>query len=77
MVYMAQLPLNKVNYTVALNFAEQRDIDKIGEILSPNLNEVICAPFEPDPFSSAAYEDIFDNAFEDFCDREEAEEQQK
>ena len=75
MVYTAQIPMNKVNYTVALNFANQKDIDKYGEILSPNLNEVICAPYEPDLFSSAAFEDIFDKAFEDFRDIEETAEQ--
>lgn len=75
MVYTAQIPLNKVNYTVALSFSNQGDIDKYGEILSPNLNEVICTPYEPDPFSSAAFEDIFDKAFEDFRDREEVAEQ--
>lgn len=75
MVYTAQIPLNKVNYTVALSFADRGDIDKYGEILSPNLNEVICTPYEPDTFSSAAFEDIFDKAFEDFRDREEVPEQ--
>lgn len=76
MVYTAQIPMNKVNYTVALNFADRGDTDRYGEILSPNLNEVICAPYEPDPFSSAAYEDIFDSAFEDFRDKEEVAEQE-
>ena len=75
MVYTAQIPMNKVNYTVALNFSNREDIDKFRDILSPNLNEVICAPYEPDPFSSAAFEDIFDKAFEDFRDKEEVEEQ--
>ncbi len=75
MVYTAQLPMNKVNYTVALNFADSGDIEKYKEILSPNLNEVMCVPFDPDPFSVKAFEDIFDETFKDFRDKEEAEEQ--
>ncbi len=51
MIYTAQLPLNKVNYTVAVNFSDDAAIDKFREALSINLNDVLSLPFESDPFS--------------------------
>ena len=68
MIYSAQLPLNSVNYTVALNFSDNAAIEKYRELLSVNLNDVISIPFEPDPFSTDKFEELFDNEFEQWSD---------
>ena len=59
MIYMAQQPLNSVNYTVAVNFSDKA-VEKNKEFLMLNLNEVMVLPFEPDPFAVEKYEGIFD-----------------
>ena len=63
MIYMAQQPLNSVNYTVAVNFSDKAAVEKNKEFLMLNLNEVIVLPFEPDPFAVERYEDMFDMEF--------------
>lgn len=65
MIYTAQLALNKVNYTVAVNFSDEAAVERYREALAVNLNEVILLPFEPNPFAVERYEDIFDQAFAD------------
>lgn len=74
MIYSAQLSLNSVNYTVALNFSDNAAIDKYRELLSVNLNDVISIPFEPDPFSISKFEELFDSEFERWRDVPEQEE---
>ncbi len=73
MIYTAQLPLNKVNYTVAVNFSDDAAIDKFREALSVNLNDVLSLPFESDPLSVAKYEDILDAEFGKWADENEEE----
>lgn len=69
MIYDIQNDLNKVNYTVAVNFSDEATIEKNRELLSVNLNDVICLPYAPDPFSlTAGYEEIFDNDFAEWAD---------
>lgn len=63
MIYMAQQPLNSVNYTVAVNFSDKAAVEKNKEFLMLNLNEVMVLPFESDPFAVEKYEGIFDAAF--------------
>ena len=63
MIYMAQQPLNSVNYTVAVNFSDKAAVEKNKEFLMLNLNEVMVLPFEPDPFAIEQYEDMFDEKF--------------
>ncbi len=63
MIYMAQQPLNSVNYTVAVNFSDKAAIEKNKEFLMLNLNEVMVLPFEPDPFAVERYEDMLDMEF--------------
>ena len=63
MIYMAQQPLNSVNYTVAVNFSDKAAVEKNKEFLMLNLNEVMVLPFEPDPFAVEQYEGIFDAFF--------------
>lgn len=63
MIYMAQQPLNSVNYTVAVNFSDKAAVENNKEFLMLNLNEVIVLPFEPDPFAVEKYEGIFDAVF--------------
>ena len=63
MIYMAQQPLNSVNYTVAVNFSDKAAVEKNKEFLMLNLNEVMILPFEPDPFAVEKYEGIFDAVF--------------
>ena len=63
MIYMAQQPLNSVNYTVAVNFSDKAAVEKNKEFLMLNLNEVMVLPFEPDPFAVQKYEGIFDAVF--------------
>ena len=63
MIYMAQQPLNSVNYTVAVNFSDKTAVEKNKEFLMLNLNEVMVLPFEPDPFAVEQYEGIFDAFF--------------
>ena len=60
MIYMAQQPLNSVNYTVAVNFSDKTAVEKNKEFLMLNLNEVMILPFEPDPFAVEKYEEILD-----------------
>ena len=62
-IYMAQQPLNSVNYTVAVNFSDKTAVEKNKEFLMLNLNEVMVLPFEPDPFAVEQYEGIFDAFF--------------
>ncbi|MGN0680166.1 MAG: hypothetical protein ACI4JS_10925 [Oscillospiraceae bacterium] len=73
MIYAAQLPLNKVNYTVAVNFSGSAELDKYREALSVNLNDVISLPFEVNPFSIDHYEKIFDDEFDEWADENEEE----
>lgn len=68
MIYDAQTDLNKVNYSVVVNFSDEATIEKYREILSVNLNDVICLPLEPDPFEIGKYEEIFDNDFAEWAD---------
>ena len=68
MIYDAQTDLNKVNYSVVVNFSDEATIEKYRGILSVNLNDVICLPFEPDPFEIGKYEEIFDNDFAEWAD---------
>ena len=63
MIYMAQQPLNSVNYTVAVNFSDKAAVEKNKEFLMLNLNEVIVLPFEPDSFTINNYEELFDTLF--------------
>ena len=63
MIYMAQQPLNSVNYTVAVNFSDKAAVEKNKEYLMLNLNEVMVLPFEPDPFAVERYEDMLDMEF--------------
>lgn len=63
MIYMAQQPLNSVNYTVAVNFSDKAAVEKNKEFLMLNLNEVMVLPFEPDPFAVERYEDMLDMEF--------------
>ena len=63
MIYMAQQPLNSVNYTVAVNFSDKAAVEKNKEFLMLNLNEVMILPFEPDPFAIRNYDELFDAAF--------------
>ncbi len=73
MMYQAQKELNASNYTAIINFSSAEQIKRNNDILSLNLNEVIRAPFEPNTFSSVAYEDIFDEVFDSFRDSEQSE----
>lgn len=73
MMYQAQKELNASNYTAIINFSSDEQIKRNNDILSLNLNEVIRAPFEPNTFSSVAYEDIFDEVFDSFRDSEQSE----
>ena len=58
-----------VNYTVAVNFSDETSVEKNRELLSVNLNDVICLPYAPDPFSlTAGYEEIFDKDFVEWAD---------
>ncbi len=78
LIYQAQKELNATNYTAIINYATDEAVKRHRDILSFNLNEVIRAPYEPDTFSSAAYEEIFDSEFDDFRDEmsdDESEEQ--
>jgi hypothetical protein len=68
MIYAAQTALNKVNYTVAVNFSDMAAIEKYREALSVNLNDVILLPFEPEPFKIGRYEEIFDGEFAEWGD---------
>lgn len=70
MIYQAQTELNAANYTAVINFSTPEQIKRCHDILSLNLNEVICAPFEPNAFAFAAYEDIFDKMFDSCRDRD-------
>ena len=63
MIYIAQQPLNSVNYTVAVNFSDKAAVEKNKEFLMLNLNEVMLLPFEPDPFAFEKYEDMLDVEF--------------
>ena len=63
MIYMAQQPLNSVNYTVAVNFSDKAAVEKNKEFLMLNLNEVMVLPFESDPFTINNYEELFDALF--------------
>ena len=73
MIYDAQLPMNKVNYTVGVNFSNDESIDKLKEALSVNLNNVVLLPFEPDIFNITGYEEIFDKEFAEWSDEIEEE----
>ncbi len=75
MIYDAQTAMNKVNYSVAINFSDESSIEKHRDILSVNLNDVILLPYEPDPYVVKQYEEIFDNEFAEWADvnSEEAE----
>ena len=69
MIYDIQNDLNMVNYTVAVNFSDETSVEKNRELLSVNLNDVICLPYAPDPFSlTAEYEEIFDKDFVEWAD---------
>jgi len=69
MIYDIQNDLNMVNYTVAVNFSDETSVEKNRELLSVNLNDVICLPYAPDPFSlTAGYEEIFDKDFVEWAD---------
>lgn len=69
MIYDIQSDLNMVNYTVAVNFSDEKTVEKNIEILSVNLNDVICLPYVPDSFSlTSDYEDIFDKDFAEWAD---------
>lgn len=69
MIYDIQNDLNMVNYTVAVNFSDETSVEKNRELLSVNLNDVICLPYAPDPFSlTAGYEEIFDKDFAEWAD---------
>lgn len=58
-----------MNYTVAVNFSDETSVEKNRELLSVNLNDVICLPYAPDPFSlTAGYEEIFDKDFAEWAD---------
>lgn len=70
MIYEAQTSLNKVNYSVTINFSDSTAIEKFREILSLNLNDVILLPYEPNPFVIANYEEIFDREFAEWADVE-------
>lgn len=71
MIYSAQLPLNSINYTVALNFSDSAAIEKYRELLSVNLNDVIHIPFEPDPFViTDEFNELFDREFEQWSDEQ-------
>lgn len=74
MTYAAQLPLNSVNYTVAVNFSSTGDTEKFHEALAVNLNDVLSLPFEPSPLEIGSYEDILDNEFFKWADERESEE---
>ena len=63
MIYIAQQPLNSVNYTVAVNFSDKAAVEKNKEYLMLNLNEVMVLPFETDPFTINNYEELFDALF--------------
>lgn len=75
MIYAAQLPMNKVNYTVAVNFSDDKQVEKYREALSVNLNEVLTLPFNSDPLSTDCYEDIFDKEFDEWADNNEIEDE--
>ena len=69
MIYDIQNDLNMVNYTVAVNFSDETSVEKNRELLSVNLNDVICLPYAPDPFSlTAGDEEIFDKDFVEWAD---------
>ena len=68
MIYDAQTSLNRVNYSVAVNFSDTAAIEKFREYLSVNLNDIILLPFEPDPFALSSYEEIFDKEFAEWAD---------
>ncbi len=63
MIYMAQQPLNSVNYTVAVNFSDKAAVENNREYLMLNLNEVLVLPFELDLFKIEKYEEMFDMKF--------------
>ncbi len=75
MIYQAQTELNAANYTAVINFSTPEHIKCCHDILSLNLNDVICAPFEPNAFAFAAYEDIFDKMFDSCRDVEQTEDE--
>lgn len=68
MIYEAQLPMNKVRYTVGVNLSNADVIDKFKDALSVNLNDIISLPFNPNPFSLNNYEQIFDDEFNEWSD---------
>lgn len=70
MIYAAQLPMNNVNYTVAVNFSDQSAIEKFHDALSVNLNDVILLPSEHNPFKIKQYEELFDEEFTEWSDEE-------
>lgn len=70
MIYEAQIALNKVNYSVAVNFSNDAAIENFRDILSLNLNDVLLLPYEPDPFDTAKYDEIFDKEFAEWADVE-------
>lgn len=69
MTYAAQVPMNGTNYTVAVNFSSESEIEKYNEALTINLSKVICLPFEANPFTIGSYEEIFDTEFCEWADR--------
>ncbi|MBP0985311.1 MAG: hypothetical protein J6A19_16485 [Oscillospiraceae bacterium] len=71
MIYTAQLALNKVNYTVAVNFSDEAAVERYREALAVNLNDVILLPFEPELFEIGQYEEIFDREFGETVKRDE------
>lgn len=73
MMYQAQKELTATNYTAIINYSSHEQIRRNKDILSLNLNEVFCAPFEPELFSSTAYEELFDSEFDDYRDAEQDE----
>lgn len=75
MIYQAQTELNAANYTAVINFSTPEQIKRCHDILSLNLNDVICAPFEPNAFAFTAYEDIFDKMFDSCRDAEQTEDE--
>ncbi len=62
-IFAAQQPLNGINYTVAVNFSDNAEVEKNKEFLTLNLNPVLLLPFDPDPFSVNKYEGLFDVLF--------------
>ena len=72
MIYDVQTALNRVNYSVAVNFSDAAAVEKYHELLSVNLNDVILLPYQPDPFDVAGCEEIFDKEFAEWADSEEA-----